>query len=456
MKFIAGKVNNAWLTDCLHDCVHDCNWIKVAVAFAHGNPKLIEFSLSKNIPMQFWGTYDPLKAPISIALLERFLLRRSPNFVCKLVPELFHPKVIWWGGYGAYIGSANLTDSGWYRNIECGLFLTETELIQDGIDLQLEQFFERVDRYAHALTDEILAELREAEVAAQGLRQYQNELQHEFDKNRRIPRLESLISVDSVNSNTKIRESFLKEWNDTLQILRDIGQRISNPDVRPSWIGSDVPRGVQADQFLHAHYYSNVKEGNASKHQKLYEMHKDNPERALLAAFSWWHKLDSPPHEENRTIDEWAPFLRRLLSKEQLLHLTDTEFREVCARIHAMRDHSLRVDNQTYGLPKNAPPKDQEQCINLLAQFLLTQMSGNGKTVKEVIFFVLYGGTVTDVPLRIWEATHSDTWRIAHLGISSLGEIVGWAMPDHFPPRNGRSSKCLTALGYKVTIHSGA
>ncbi len=31
--------------------------------------------------------------------------------------------------------------------------------------------------------------------------------------------------------------------------------------------------------------------------------------------------------------------------------------------------------------------------------------------------------------------------------------MVGWALPDHFPPRNGRTSKALKALGDDVTIH---
>ncbi|WP_371200120.1 phospholipase, partial [Ectothiorhodospira sp. PHS-1] len=37
-------------------------------------------------------------------------------------------------------------------------------------------------------------------------------------------------------------------------------------------------------------------------------------------------------------------------------------------------------------------------------------------------------------------------------GLSSLGEIVGWARPDEFPPRNMRTSKGLRALGYNVRI----
>ncbi|MBL8426498.1 MAG: phospholipase [Dechloromonas sp.] len=49
-------------------------------------------------------------------------------------------------------------------------------------------------------------------------------------------------------------------------------------------------------------------------------------------------------------------------------------------------------------------------------------------------------------------AIRSDDWAIPHIGLSSLGEIVVWARPDEFPPRNMRTSKGLRALGYNVRI----
>jgi len=115
----------------------------------------------------------------------------------------------------------------------------------------------------------------------------------------------------------------------------------------------------------------------------------------------------------------------------------------------------LRVDNSTYGLSENAATKDRDLCIQLLAEYLWNKKSKEGKTVVDVISYLLFGGETKDVPLRLWEATQSPRWRLPHLGISSLGEMVGWAMPNLFPPRNGRTSKALTALGYKVKIHSG-
>ena len=72
----------------------------------------------------------------------------------------------------------------------------------------------------------------------------------------------------------------------------------------------------------------------------------------------------------------------------------------------------------------------------------------------ETINYVLHGGLPNQLSDRLWESVDNQKWIIPHLGVSSLGEMVGWAMPDIFPPRNGRTSKALYALGYKVRIHS--
>ncbi|EMH0370929.1 hypothetical protein ACEUCS_15915 [Aeromonas caviae] len=56
------------------------------------------------------------------------------------------------------------------------------------------------------------------------------------------------------------------------------------------------------------------------------------------------------------------------------------------------------------------------------------------------------------VSARLWNAIRSDDWAIPHVGLSSLGESVGWARPDEFPPRNMQTSKGLRALGYNVRI----
>lgn len=69
---------------------------------------------------------------------------------------------------------------------------------------------------------------------------------------------------------------------------------------------------------------------------------------------------------------------------------------------------------------------------------------------RILLNYVVWGNG--SVSARLWNAIRSDDWAIPHIGLSSLGEIVGWARPDEFPPRNMRTSKGLRALGYNVRI----
>lgn len=71
----------------------------------------------------------------------------------------------------------------------------------------------------------------------------------------------------------------------------------------------------------------------------------------------------------------------------------------------------------------------------------------------DLLYYVLYGGETAKLPERIWDAVDHAKWKMAGIGISTIGEISGWALPNDFPPRNGRTSKALKSLGYNVYIH---
>jgi hypothetical protein len=88
-----------------------------------------------------------------------------------------------------------------------------------------------------------------------------------------------------------------------------------------------------------------------------------------------------------------------------------------------------------------------------LAKLLFSCRSKNGSNVLEVINYLLYGGSDEALPTRLWECTWDGPWRIEHLGISALGELIGWALPNKFPPRNNRTSKSLRSLGFQVDVH---
>jgi hypothetical protein len=233
-----------------------------------------------------------------------------------------------------------------------------------------------------------------------------------------------------------------------LEELRNIAATVSRRENRPSWVSDAAPGGAQADQFLHAHYYQRV--ARKVSYEALFEDHKSNPEGALREAISWWKDLPQAPSSEAKMLNETAPFLQGALAEESLGSMSEEKFSQICGGVHAIRDYARRVANKLVGLPENKEGYDIEEKIRALSK----QMWGaNGSSVTETLHYVLYGGAGQQLPARIWETVMEPRRKIGGLGISALGELVGWALPEQFPPRNGRTSKALRSLGYDVTVH---
>jgi hypothetical protein len=92
--------------------------------------------------------------------------------------------------------------------------------------------------------------------------------------------------------------------------------------------------------------------------------------------------------------------------------------------------------------------------VAALSARIWNDSSSNGDRVRNLLQYVLYEGSAELLPERLWQGVSDPEWKIDGLGIGALGEIVGWALPEQFPPRNGRTSKALKSLGYDVTVHS--
>jgi hypothetical protein len=449
MRLILNGINGRYLREIPDNAARDTQLVEAAVAYATDD-FLFKWCWDNQIPLRFWGRFDET-VPIRLDILRSFLGHRSPNFVCKLVTH-FHAKVIWWHGVGAYIGSANLTDAAWYRNIEAGCYFDEAELLASAMDVELRSFFQRVDEHASPLTDELLKAIEDRAKELQRLNAQDNQQGRRFLATTGVRQWPGLVTVPLRAARERQQQTFLDEWFATLQILRDIAATVSKDENRPNWLPAHVPAGAQADQFLHAYYYNHVVgDDRRSLFAEKHEENRNNPARSLGEAISWWRSLPSPPTNEDRTLLEWAPFLREALSQDRLLSLTETDFDAVCHRVWSIQDHARRVANATLNLPGGSRI-DMATKTTALAKFLFSRHSQNGSSVLQVLNHVLYGGADDALQTRLWEATSDDLWRIEHLGISALGELVGWALPDKFPPRNNRTSKALYALGFPVTF----
>ena len=446
MKLIMGGVNGHYLRNITENYAQDSDEVLAAVAYATDVQLLFEWCWTRRIPLKYYGRLDDGVA-VSIPILNTFLKRKSANFVCRLVQH-HHAKVIWWRGVGAYIGSANLTGNGWYKNVEAGCFIADSELT-DEMANDLFELFSTLDSNATPLTAELLKEMESrSRILATTKPSSEN-----FWKSPSFTIWPGLVQTNQTTARSRQRQAFLQEWHSTLQELRVIATRVSLTENRPSWISGSASPGAQADQFLHAHYYQRTFQGRKAIYAELFERNKTRRDNALDEAMNWWRDLSKAPSAEDNMLNVTAPFLRSALTEEHLTVMTYEQFHEICACVHAIKDYARRVPNKAVGLPSNGTTYTILEKVSALSKRIWNDRTSNGARVNELICNILYGGTGQQLPERIWLALTDPKWKIEGLGVSALGELVGWALPDQFPPRNGRTSKALRSLGFEVTVH---
>jgi phosphatidylserine/phosphatidylglycerophosphate/cardiolipin synthase-like enzyme len=210
MEFIQNTTKGSQLNTLNSNAVKSADSVLAAVAYVTDSRSLIDTSWKEQKPLTLFARYD-YSGPVSDEVLRWFLSKsaQSANYELRFVADIFHPKVIWWKEVGVYIGSANLTMSAWGGNVEAGIFLSEEELDDNDMRSDLEQFFETVRELSHPLNKEIADEMVATGTGKFGAAQTKAE--SDFEKNRRIPRQHSMISITKQPANVKNRATFLTE-----------------------------------------------------------------------------------------------------------------------------------------------------------------------------------------------------------------------------------------------------
>lgn len=447
MRLILGGINGQYLRNITENAAPETEEVLAAVAYATHTELLFDWCANNHIPLRFYGRIDDQVA-VSVPVLESFLRRKSAIHVCKLVQH-HHAKVIWWRGVGVYLGSANLTDRAWYTNVEAGCFFPDDE-ITDEMAADLHALFATLEQHATLLTQELLNEMR---LRAQELQRARVDAK-KFWEHSSLITWSGLVRTTAKGAAQRRRDIFLQEWYATLQQLRDIGTAVSRPQNRPGWIDSTAPAGAQADQFLHAFYYQRTFVNGKANYAAHHEKNKTRPNEALDDAVAWWRGLPTAPGSEDQMLNVTAPALQASLTEARIASMTYSEFRAVCGGVHAITDYSRRVPNKAVNLPEGKPYTIPQK-LDALAGRIWNDQGEGGVRVRALLRHILYEGAPDQLPKRLWQAIDDPKWKVDGLGISALGELVGWALPDQFPPRNGRTSKALRALGYDVTIHVG-
>jgi hypothetical protein len=352
-------------------------------------------------------------------------------------------------------GSANLTHRAWFSNIEAGVFLDQQDIEDNELAFELEAYFSEVHVRSSELTNEVyLEQLALWKKRSDDFDAAEKKNAEGFEKSRLIPRLPSLTGGASKSAESLLFRRFDKEWNDTLQIMRSIGERFAKEDSRPIWIDKTVPPAVQVDQFLHGFYYQKVREGAGFPVQKFHEANRKNVQAALNEAVGWWVQSDASSfQEEARNMHVWAPRIRELAAEDRLLHLSASEFVDLISKVHAVRDHVYRSGSLNFA-GVDATGWELEKKLEAFGLWLYATPAADGASILELLHRLIWdrkGYPPESITKRLWRAASKEC-SAEHLKLSSLGEILGWARPDLYPPRNNRTSKSLKALGYDVAV----
>jgi len=462
MKVVMGALNGVRLIDLMNGATGHCSRVTAAVAYATGNNPFFDHCLKEGIFLDFYGLLDEDGA-VAVAVLQK-LLEAGPLAVnCRLIKGHFHSKIIWWHGYGAYVGSANLTSSAWFSNVECGIFYEEAEIIGSAIQLEFEHQFDYIKAHSGPLTTELVLALKKMRPFDEAVHREKSKLRSQFDLvTKDIPSHQGLASYGPSLKTTAFTR-FTSEWIETLELLRGMCREFGKLNLRPSWVPENANPTVHFDQFLHAFYYVRVpderEDGDETAKSvelvnKSFLKNQSDPGQALRDAAKWWSTLPAAPYGEDIFIRDTSLRMQELFARERLAAWTLDDFKTAFFDVHAFKAHARQVKNSFYGLPADHKESIRQR-VDRLAEWLWTQKrEGGKKTVLELLQFLIWGTTPSNIAERLWLVTTTEEWRFDHLGPSSLGEAVGWARPDDYPPRNNRTNKALRALGHDIRLFS--
>lgn len=446
------------LTTLLLQAMPKATRVQAAVAYvSRPDHLLIKSCLDQNKPLELWSRHDSTLAT-SPEVMALFLKEARPSFACYLIGRHYHPKIIWWHGYGVYIGSANLTQAAWGGNIEAGVFLSEEDLDADDFRDELTAFFEDMREIGTKVDPAIYEDAKKQQSSLAAYLAAKQAAQHTFDGLSSRASLEdkSLSEIVSKRDPRKKLNAFRKEWDATLQHLRDLQAIVAAPENQPKWMPANAPAAIQVDQFLHAVYYNRVRRGAAIPYQEWFETNRGRVDEAVRENVAWWKASTADEMMgELEILTDWVAAHRRLLTAAKVATLSESDFVEVGRRIHAVRDHAKRRRHSDIGEIEIDEDTDVvEERAQRHCRALYYEVNAQGWGPPQLLHYLFFGGPWSEAPDRLFKCVKDPDYKIQRLGLSALGEFIGWGLTGHYPPRNDRTNKALRALGYDVQVNS--
>jgi hypothetical protein len=463
MEFIGNHANKQFLSDLVTRIQREraCESVDAAVAYVEWCDPVFDLCSTLGIPFHLRCLCNHEAQP-SVPVVQRFL-NGPGNWFLLLTQDYYHPKVVWFRGAGAYIGSANFSQRAWWNNTEAGVFLTEKELIAQGLDLELQALLDHVDGRSRSV---VPADLDAIKALRECRRLREKDLEQASRKRfaeafERIPgeHAESTVfSRTDKKQKDPRRDAFIQEWTQTQTLLGKLHHLLAEGREPRPWVPVDTPLSVEVDQILTWYYEDQIAHREAGVVEMVARLHQQNVGRGdgpFLSVVRDWQAASEMMPFICTTLSDWAPELRMRLTPERLKDLREGDLPEILRRSHAIQDHAYRVRNSVLGLPEGTQLDGSER-LDLFAKWLWKQRTPTGKSIRDVLLYVLWHDT-EPLGQRLWNAAMSPSsgWAIPRFKVSSLGELLGWARPDTFPPRNNRISRALYALGYEGVARYG-
>lgn len=461
MKMVMGALNGVRLQNLMTASVGKCSRVTAAVAYATANNDFFEHCFNQNTYVEYFGLLDEDEA-VSIPVLERLVEAAPIQCAPRLLKGYFHSKIIWWHGFGVYIGSANLTSPAWSSNVECGVFYEEEEVLGTHIQADLEGQFAYLRKHSGPVTRQLIDGLKRLRPLQAAMHRERQKLEDKFaEVTKEVPTHVGLASGGKRSDDVGFT-SFTQEWNETLDLLRNLAREFHQLGSRPRWVRPDVEPAVHFDQFLHAYYYDLVKTGREGVDtaksievvNRAFERNRTNPKAALQRAAEWWSALPAAPYDEDDFMHRAAPMIRAYFAKDRLPQWTLEDFQRVFFEVHAFKMHARQVKNKYLDLPPDHKANILSRSDMVAARIWQSSREANQKPLLDMLQFLVWGTQPSSVVERLYMAVNDKDLRFERLGQSSLGEALGWARPDLLPPRNNRTNKALRCLGYPVALFS--
>jgi len=452
VKLIGNALNGTYFADILRLAATDrLEGIRLAVAYVTKVDEILALPKAREVPVSLYALADGVFP--SPAAIRRF--SEGPvTWRLFLTRAYYHPKIFWFEGVGAYIGSANLTDGGWYSNLECGVWFDASDLKRLGYDDQLEAMFQVIEARSAPASQEVLAAYEHLKRASFGLDRAREAISKETDRLLSfIPGTASPLNNTARAAGGEGRRAFLEEWHGCLDLLRKLTAECAQRPW-PKWVSRNVPAAIawdQATEYWFTEYVRGTRR-SAEEVEKLHRQNQRDPKTAVDGVFHLWTHAE-PKNQWEFWVNEAPATIRKLLDRSQIGRLSLAHMEQVVWLAHAAREHARQITNQDLGLAEGEQHTKEERS-KIFAQFLMERKTEAGLRVQDVLTYVIWGDKeCPDCAERIWNAATDARWKLPHIGVNILGELVGYARPDEFPPRNNRVSRCLHALGFPGIAH---